>query len=55
MGVEKTLTKQGNGTDIPKKGDTVTMVYTGWLYDTSAAENKGKQYISNNQLTQLIS
>lgn len=43
MGVEKTLISEGNGTDKPKKGDTVTMEYTGWLYDTSKPENKGKQ------------
>jgi len=41
MGVEKTLLKNGNGTDQPKKGDTVTMEYTGWLYDPSKPDNKG--------------
>jgi FK506-binding protein 1 len=37
------ILKQGNGTDKPKKGDTVTMEYTGWLYDASKEDKKGKQ------------
>lgn len=45
MGVEKKLIKEGNGSDRPKKGDQVTMEYTGWLHDTSAADNKGSQYV----------
>lgn len=43
MGVTKTVIKQGNGVDKPKSGDTITMEYTGWLHDSSAANNKGKQ------------
>jgi len=45
MGVEKKVLKDGNGTDKPKAGDTVTMEYTGWLYDASASANgfKGKK------------
>jgi hypothetical protein len=43
MGVEKTVLSEGNGSDTPKKGDTVTMEYTGWLHDTSKPENKGNQ------------
>lgn len=45
MGVEKKMLKSGNGVDRPKAGDTVTMEYTGWLYDVSAAGNgyKGKK------------
>lgn len=45
MGVEKKVLKDGNGTDKPKAGDTVTMEYTGWLYDASASDNgfKGKK------------
>jgi FK506-binding protein 1 len=39
MGVEKKVLKTGNGTDKPKAGDTVTMEYTGWLYDPSAADS----------------
>jgi FK506-binding protein 1 len=45
MGVEKTVVSQGNGQDTPRKGDTVTMEYTGWLYDTSKPENKGKKFV----------
>ena len=44
MGVTKKLISQGNGVDKPKKGDTITMEYTGNLYDQNAPENKGKQY-----------
>jgi FK506-binding protein 1 len=29
MGVEKTILKPGNGIDIPKKHDEVSMEYTG--------------------------
>jgi len=47
MGVEKKVISEGNGTDIPKKGDTVTMEYTGWLYDTSKPENKGNKFDSS--------
>lgn len=41
MGVEKKVLKTGNGQDTPKKGDTVTMEYTGWLFDSTKPENKG--------------
>jgi len=47
MGVEKTLISPGNGADKPNKGDQVTMEYTGWLYEPSAAENRGKQFDSS--------
>ena len=45
MGVEKKVLQPGNGVDYPKKGDTVTIEYTGNLYDPNAAsgDNKGKQ------------
>ena len=44
MGVEKTIIKPGNGVDRPKKGDEVSMEYTGYLYDPSKPDNdfKGK-------------
>lgn len=47
MGVTKKIVHQGNGVDKPKAGDTVTMEYTGNLYDQNAASNdyKGKQYV----------
>jgi len=45
MGYEKKVLKAGNGVDKPKPGDTVTMEYTGWLYDANAAADgyKGKK------------
>ena len=46
MGVEKKVKQEGNGQDFPKKGDTVTMEYTGWLYDPSKPENKGDKSVS---------
>lgn len=47
MGVQKELIKPGNGADIPKKHDEVAMEYTGWLYDDSKADKKGKQFDSS--------
>jgi len=48
MGVTKKVIKQGNG-DKPKAGDTITMEYTGNLYDEKQAANdyKGKQFDSS--------
>lgn len=43
MGVTKKLISEGNGVDKPKKGDTITMEYTGNLYDPNAANSKGSQ------------
>ena len=45
MGVQRKILKDGNGTDKPKKGDTVTIEYTGNLYDAAKeADNyRGKQ------------
>ena len=45
MGVTKKLLKNGDGVTRPSKGDTVTMEYTGYLYDEKKASNdyKGKQ------------
>lgn len=47
MGVTKTLLREGNGVDIPKKGDTVAIHYTGCLHDPSSADNHymGKKYV----------
>jgi len=44
MGVTKQMITPGNGTDKAKAGDTITMEYTGNLYDANAANHKGKQY-----------
>ncbi|PSN69261.1 peptidyl-prolyl cis-trans isomerase [Corynespora cassiicola Philippines] len=47
MGVEKQVLQAGNGVDIPKKHDEVSMEYTGWLYDESKPDNKGNQFDSS--------
>ncbi|KAL8940560.1 MAG: hypothetical protein Q9216_002747 [Gyalolechia sp. 2 TL-2023] len=49
MGVERKVLKEGNGTDQPKKGDEVTIEYTGNLYDESKADQdyRGKQFDSS--------
>ena len=47
MGVTKEVLKEGNGQDMPKKGDTVFIEYTGNLYDPSVGKQghfRGKQY-----------
>ncbi|KAF1973584.1 putative FK506-binding protein 1 [Bimuria novae-zelandiae CBS 107.79] len=43
MGVTKTTISEGSGPS-PKKGDTVTMLYTGWL--KNADGSKGKEFDS---------
>jgi len=43
MGVTKQVLSPGNGVDKPKAGDTITMEYTGNLYDQSAPNHKGTQ------------
>lgn len=47
MGVTKETLKSGNGQDIPKKGDTVSIHYTGCLYDESKPNQHymGKQSV----------
>lgn len=49
MSLQKKLVKEGNKTDYPKAGDTVTMEYTGWLYDAGASSNqyRGQQSVSD--------
>lgn len=39
MGVEKQILVEGNKTDYPKKGDNVSLHYTGCLYDAAKADN----------------
>lgn len=46
MGVQKTIISEGNGPS-PKKGDRVTMEYTGWLRTDGKPEEKGKQFDSS--------
>lgn len=38
MGVTKKILSPGNGTDKPKAGDQISMLYTGCLYDQNAGE-----------------
>ncbi|KAK3176853.1 hypothetical protein OEA41_008178 [Lepraria neglecta] len=50
MGVTRKTIKQGNSTERPKKGDEVTIEYTGNLYDSSVGPEKdfrGKQFDSS--------
>ncbi|KAF2763902.1 FKBP peptidyl-prolyl cis-trans isomerase [Teratosphaeria nubilosa] len=47
MGVTKQQISPGNGVDKPKAGDTITMEYTGNLYEPNAVNNKGKQFDSS--------
>ena len=39
MGVDRKVIQPGNGTDSPRKGDVVTIEYTGNLYDEAAVDN----------------
>jgi len=50
MGVTKQVIKQGNGVDKPKKGDNVSMEYTGWINENGS---KGKQLV--HRLLQCLS
>ncbi|KAI9691273.1 MAG: hypothetical protein M1820_009804 [Bogoriella megaspora] len=49
MSVNKQVLRTGNGQDFPKAGDTITMEYTGYLYDNAQAGNgyRGKQFDSS--------
>jgi FKBP-type peptidyl-prolyl cis-trans isomerase FkpA len=44
--LQKTDTKVGTGNEA-RKGMNVQVHYTGWLYDTTAADRKGKQFDSS--------
>ncbi|KAK5945344.1 hypothetical protein PMZ80_002548 [Knufia obscura] len=43
----KTMLQPGDQTTYPRAGDTVSMIYTGWLYDTSKPNNRGTQFDSS--------
>ncbi|KAI9844817.1 MAG: hypothetical protein M1837_005235 [Sclerophora amabilis] len=49
MGVDKKILKNGDQTLFPQKGDTVTIEYTGCLYDSARAEQdyKGQKFDSS--------
>jgi FK506-binding protein 1 len=42
MGVERKIITRGTGSGSPAAGDTVTIHYSGWLYDAKKS-NKGFQ------------
>jgi FKBP-type peptidyl-prolyl cis-trans isomerase len=46
MPLQKTDLSPGAGAEI-KSGQTALVHYTGWLYDTTTPENKGKQFDSS--------
>ena len=46
MPLTKTDLAPGNGAEI-KSGQNALVHYTGWLYDTAAPDNKGKQFDSS--------
>ena len=48
MGVTRKVIKEGTSSEMPKKGDEVTVEYTGYLYDSNVGPEKdfrGKQYV----------
>jgi FK506-binding protein 1 len=47
MGVSRQVLKEGNKKDFPKPGDTVAIEYTGYLYDASRDDKKGKKFDSS--------
>jgi FKBP-type peptidyl-prolyl cis-trans isomerase len=46
QGLQMTDVKQGSGAEAVA-GKTVVVHYTGWLFDTSAPDNKGKKFDSS--------
>jgi FKBP-type peptidyl-prolyl cis-trans isomerase FkpA len=48
VSLQKTILKSGlENAQIAQKGNRVTVHYTGWVYDSEIAENKGKQFDSS--------
>lgn len=41
----RTVLEEGDKQNFPKPGDNVAIHYTGWLYDPSQPENKGKKLV----------
>lgn len=46
MGLQKTDLEEGTGAAV-EPGQTAVVHYTGWLYATGAAENKGRKFDSS--------
>jgi FKBP-type peptidyl-prolyl cis-trans isomerase FkpA len=44
--LQKSDVKEGTGAEA-RKGQTVSVHYTGWLYDPNAADNKGQKFDSS--------
>lgn len=47
MGFTRRVLREGNGVDMPKRGDFVTIKYTGNLYDEASGKDndfRGQQY-----------
>jgi FKBP-type peptidyl-prolyl cis-trans isomerase FkpA len=44
--LQKNDVKEGTGAEA-RKGQTVSVHYTGWLYDPKAADNKGQKFDSS--------
>ena len=40
MGVTRKVIKEGNGSEMPKEGDEVTVEYTAYLYDSDVGPEK---------------
>ncbi|KAI8833987.1 hypothetical protein BJ741DRAFT_610686 [Chytriomyces cf. hyalinus JEL632] len=57
MGVTKEVLQAGDGKNFPKKGDTVTMHYTGTLTDGSkfdSSRDRGKPFVTKIGVQQVI-
>jgi len=46
MSLEKAVISEGDGKTYPRTGDTITMEYTGYLFDSSKPNNRGSQFDS---------
>ncbi|KXS18487.1 peptidyl-prolyl cis-trans isomerase, partial [Gonapodya prolifera JEL478] len=57
MGVTREVIKAGDGANFPKKGDKVTMHYTGTLTDGKkfdSSRDRGKPFVTNIGVGQVI-
>lgn len=52
--LDKKIVSEGNKTDFPKNGDTVTIEYTGWLHDPKAENNRGTKSVSHSSISLLF-
>lgn len=57
MGVEVATTKAGDGVNFPKRGDNVTVHYTGWLVDGTkfdSSKDRGRPFNFSIGMGQVI-